>query len=121
MRLVPPRLRFVLITVVTLLMICAISLVAWVFTTHYKEEALEHLFHYATTVAANVASAEADFLITETYASLQDSIVSFQQVIHIKSISVIAPDGTIIADTQPERLGTSFPLDKRGNSSTSHN
>lgn len=121
MRLVPPRLRFVLITVVTLLMICAISLVSWFFITHYKEEALEHLFHYATTVASNVASAEAEFLITETYASLQDSIISFQRESHVKSISVIAPDGTIIADTQPEHLGTAFPLAKSVNSSTSQN
>ena len=119
MRLVPPRLRFVLITAVTLLMVCTISLVSWIFTTHHKEETLEHLFHYAATVAANVASAEADFLITETYASLQDSIVSFQREVHVKSISVIAPDGTIIADTQPEHLGTAFPLAKRVNSSMS--
>lgn len=121
MRLAPPKLRCVLITVVTLLMICAISLVSWFFISHHKEEALDHLFHYAATVAANVASAEADFLITETYASLQDSIVSFQREVHVKSISVIAPDGTIIADTQPEYLGTAFPLTKRVNSSTSQN
>lgn len=118
MRLVAPRLRFVLITVVTLLMICAISLVSCFFITHYKEEALKHIFHYAATVASNVASAEAEFIITEKYASLQDSIVSFQREVHVKSISVIAPDGTILADTQPEYLGTVFPLAKRGNSST---
>lgn len=119
MRLVPPRFRFVLIATVTLLTVCAISSISWFFTTHYKKEALEHLFNYATTVAANVASAEADFLITETYASLQDSIVSFQKGCHVKSITVISLDGTVLADTNPEHLGALFPLDKRLNSSTS--
>jgi signal transduction histidine kinase len=119
MRFFPPRLRFVLIATVTLLTVCAISSVSWFFTTHYKEESLEHLFHYAGTVATNVASAETDYLITETYASLQDSIVSIQKEPHVKSISVIALDGTILADTNPEHLGTTFPLDKRVNSSTS--
>lgn len=112
MTLIIPRLRFVLIMVVTLATISVIFLVSYLFTRQYKKESLTHLLHYAETVAANVASAEADFIITETYASLQDSIVSFQQRVHVKSVTVIAPDGTILADTHPARLGTVFQIKK---------
>jgi len=106
-----PRLRLVLIMAVTLSTFCVVSLVSWFFTIQYKEEAMAHLYHYAATVASNVASAEADFIITENYASLQDSVVSFQQRAHVKSITVITPDGTIIADTHPEHLGNSFHIE----------
>jgi signal transduction histidine kinase len=110
-RFIIPRLRLVLIIAVTLSTVCIISLVSWFFTIQYQKEAMTHLHHYATTVAADVASAEADFIITENYASLQDSILSFQQRTHVQSIAIITPDGTIIADTQPEHLGSLFHID----------
>lgn len=113
MSFVIPRLRLVLIMAVILSTSCVIALVSWSFTKQYKEEAVTHMHHYAATMAANVASSEADFIITENYASLQDSIVSFQQRAHVESITVISPDGTIIADTQPEHLGGSFDIEKR--------
>ncbi len=100
-----PRLRFVLILAVTLSILPVIAIISWFFTVQYKESAMVHLHHYAVTVAENVASAEADFIITENYASLQDSIMSFQKRVHVESITVTTPNGTIIADTEAEHLG----------------
>jgi len=105
-----PRLRLVLILVVTLSILPVIAIISWFFTVQYKEAALIHLHHYAVTVAENVASAEADFIITENYASLQDSIISFQRRVHVETITVTTPDGTIIADTEPENLGDSLTV-----------
>ena len=105
-----PKLRLVLILVVTLSILPVIAIISWFFTVQYKEAALIHLHHYAVTVAENVASAEADFIITENYASLQDSIMSFQRRVHVESITVTTPDGTVIADTDPENLGDSLAV-----------
>ncbi len=105
-----PRLRLVLILAVTLSILPVIAIISWFFTVQYKEAAMIHLNHYAVTVAENVASAEADFIITENYASLQDSITSFQQRVHVDSITVTTPEGTIIADTEPEKLGSSLAV-----------
>jgi len=105
-----PRLRLVLILAVTLSILPVIAIISWFFTVQYKEAALIHLHHYAVTVAENVASAEADFIITENYASLQDSIISFQRRVHVESITVTTPEGIIIADTDPENLGDSLTV-----------
>ena len=105
-----PRLRFVLITAGILLTLFVTAMVSWLFIVQYREEAMTHLHHYALTVAADVASAETDFIITENYASLQDSIVSFLQGAHVESITVATPVGIIIADTQPEHLGDSLTV-----------
>ena len=105
-----PRLRFVLITAVTLLTLFVTVMISWLFIVQYKEKAMTHFHHYALTVAENVASAETEFIITENYASLQDSIVSFLKGVHVESITITTPAGTIIADTQPERLGDSFTV-----------
>jgi len=105
-----PRLRLVLILAVTLSILPVIAIISWFFTVQYKESALVHLHHYAVTVAENVASAEADFIITENYASLQDSIMSFQQRVHVESITVTTPNGTIIADTEAEHLGNTLAV-----------
>lgn len=110
MNLKSPRLRLVLISAVVLPVLSVVAVISWFFAIQYRESAMIHLYHYAVTVAENIASAEADFIITENYASLQDSIVSFQHRAHVESITVTTPDGTIIADTRPERLGERFSL-----------
>ncbi len=100
-----PRLRFVLITAVTLLTLIVSTVVSWLFIVQYKEKAITHFKHYALTVAENVAYAETEAIITENYASLQDSIVSFLKGEHVESITITTPAGSIIADNHPEHLG----------------
>ena len=110
MRVAVPRLRLILISVVALMTLFIATVISWLFVVQYKKESMIHFHHYAQTVAANIASAETDLIITENYASLQDSIVPFLQGDHVVSITITTPGGTIIADTHPEHLGDSFLL-----------
>jgi signal transduction histidine kinase len=100
-----PRLRLVLLLAVVLSVLVVVSIVSWFFAVQYREEATVHMQHYAFTVAANVASAETDSIITENFASLQDSLASFQKQVHVVSITITTPEGVVLADTRPERLG----------------
>jgi signal transduction histidine kinase len=105
-----PRLRLVLVTAVILLTLFVTTMVSWLFIVQYKEKAITHFHHYALTVAENVVSAETESIITENYASLQDSIVYLLKGAHIESITITTPAGIIIADTHPEHLGDSFTV-----------
>ena len=110
MSIAPPRFRFVLITAVTLLTLFVTAMVSWLFIVQYKEKAMTHFHHYALTVAQSVASAETESIITENYASLQDSIVPFLKGTHVETITITTLNGTIIADTHPEHLGDSHTV-----------
>lgn len=105
-----PDLRTILITTSSLIILTVSSFITYFNILQYRTESIGHVHHYADTVAGNIASAEAEYLITESYASLQDSLFSFQQRPHIESISILSPDGHVIADTEPERLGSSLDI-----------
>ena len=100
-----PTMRTVLALVVSLLTLVIIVTFISFNTYQYRQEALAHLRHYAATVTQDLGSAVADQIITENYASLQDTILSFRKRAHILAITVAAPDGIVIGDTRPERLG----------------
>ncbi|HEB50577.1 MAG TPA: HAMP domain-containing protein [Desulfobulbus sp.] len=100
-----PALRTVLVLAVSLITLIIIVTFISFNTRQFRQEALTHLHHYAATVTRDIASAVSDYIITENYASLQDTIFSFRRRAHILAITVAGPDGIVIADTRPERLG----------------
>ncbi len=104
-RLAIPALRTVLVLAVSLITLVIIVTFISFNTRQFRQEAMTHLHHYAATVSRDIASAVADYIITENYASLQDTIFSFRRRAHILAITVTGPDGIVIADTRPERLG----------------
>ncbi len=100
-----PALRTVLVLAVSLITLVIIVTFIYFNTRQFRREAMAHLHHYAATVTRDIASAVSDYIITENYASLQDTIFSFRRRAHILAITVTGPDGIVIADTRPERLG----------------
>ena len=104
-RLAIPALRTVLVLAVSLITLVIIVTFIYFNTRQFRLQAMDHLHHYAATVTRDIASAVSDYIITENYASLQDTIFSFRRRAHIVAITVTGPDGVIIADTRPERLG----------------
>ncbi len=101
-----PALRTVLVLAVSLITLIIIVTFIYFNTRQFRREAMTHLHHYAATVTRDIASAVSDYIITENYASLQDTIFSFRRRAHILAITVTGPDGIVIADTRPERLGS---------------
>ncbi len=110
MRVPVPRLRLALLSAVIVSVVIVVSVVSWFIILQYRDEALHHVHHYALTVAANVASAETDSIITENFASLQDCLTSFQNQVHVRSLTIATPEGIIISDSHPERIGEHLSL-----------
>lgn len=102
-----------IITVSLLTFLITISLTFFI-SKQYKDEAMEHLIHYSQMIAQDLSLATTNYIITESFSSLQDFVLSYHDRPHINAISISNLSGLTIAASQPERLGQHIDIVQTG-------
>lgn len=109
------RLRTHLIAYSTLISLLLTSAIIALYTSRFKDYAIENLTAYGKVVTKNAAFLVADDLITENYAPLQEfvqKLVSSSE--EVEAIQISDTQGSILAASEVQSLGSMMEKDVSG-------